>query len=175
MEAATPPKAKAAAKGSDTDFALRLGALFAHVMGSYGGAGAVVRALDGTGLTFIQMKALITVGACATDEQSSVKFIAESLDISLPSASRAVEGLVKKDLATRIEDPEDRRVKRISLNDAGQELVDELVASRLEGLEAFVAELSPAERSKLDAALEVLLQRDELQEIYRSHGRRVAK
>jgi DNA-binding MarR family transcriptional regulator len=162
-----------AATQTDRDFALRLGALLMHVM-SYGGAGAVVRALDGTGLSFVQMKTLITVGS-DSDEETSVKHVAESLDVSLPSASRAVDGIVKKGLATRVEDPDDRRLRRISLTEEGHALVDQIVSSRLEGLERFVAELEPAERKTLDSALDVLLQREELAEIYRSHGRRVAK
>jgi DNA-binding MarR family transcriptional regulator len=173
MEAAakTPPATKPGSE--DRDFAVRLGALVLHVM-SYGGAGAVIRALNDTGLSFVQMKALVSIGG-AEDEQSSVNQVAEKLDLSLPSASRAVEGLVKKGLATRVEDADDRRVKRISLTKEGQHLVDEIVASRVEGLERFVAELSAAERRKLDAALELLLEREELAQIYRSHGRRVSR
>jgi DNA-binding MarR family transcriptional regulator len=163
-----------AAHGQDAEFALRLGALLGYVMSTGGGAGAVIRELDGSGLSFLQMKTLVTVGS-DPDEETSVKFIAESLDVSLPSASRAVEGLVKEGLATRVEDPDDRRVKRISLTAAGQELVDRVVAARLEGLERFVADLSAAERSKLDAALAVLLEREEIAEIYRAHERRVGK
>jgi DNA-binding MarR family transcriptional regulator len=162
-----------AASQTDRDFALRLGAFLMHVM-SYGGAGAVVQALDDTGLTFVQMKTLVTVGS-DPDEETSVKHVAESLGVSVPSASRAVDGIVKKGLATRLEDPDDRRVRRITLTDEGQELVDKIVSSRLEGMERFVAELGDAERSKLDSALEVLLEREELSEIYRSHGRRAGK
>ncbi len=163
---ARPPQAK-----EDREFALRLGALLVHMM-SFGGARAIVSALDCTGLTFVQMKALVTVGA-DSDEETSVKYVAKSLGVSLPSASRAVDGLVKKELATRIEDPEDRRVRLISLTDGGQRLVDEIVASRVEGLERFVAELSPAERRKLDGALELLLEREELAELYNAHAKRV--
>lgn len=172
MEAAAQRKPPRGTSGTDRDFALRLGALLMGVM-SHGGAGAVIQALDGTGLTFIQLKTLVTIGS-DPDEETSVKHVAENLGVSLPSASRAVDGIVKKGLVTRVEDPDDRRVKRISLTDAGQELVDRIVASRLQGLERFVAELAPEEREKLDDALAVLLQREELAEIYRSHGRRVA-
>lgn len=171
VEAATTPTKTSASGRRDRDFALRLGAVLVHVM-SYGGAGGVIRALDRTGLSFVQMKTLVTIGGAGSDDVS-VNQVADLLGVSLPSASRAVEGLVKKGLATRVEDPVDRRVRRLSLTDDGQALVDEIVVSRLEGLERFIGELSAAERSKLDAALELLLEREELQKIYRSHGTRV--
>jgi DNA-binding MarR family transcriptional regulator len=174
MEAATEkPVTGPAPKGEDRDFALRLGALLLHAM-SYGGAGSVVRAIEETGLSFVQMKALVTIGG-AGEGETSIKHVAASLGVSLPSASRAVDGLVKKRLATRVEDSEDRRLRRVSLTAAGEGLVDEILAARLEGLERFVSELDPAERRKLDAALELLLEREELGAIYRSHGRRVSR
>lgn len=144
-----------------------------HVM-SYGGVGGMIRALDSTGLSFVQVKTLATIDGSGGGDVS-VNQIADLLGVSLPSASRAIEVLVQKGLVTRVEDPADRRVRQISLTGDGQGLVDEIVASRVEGLERFIGELTPAERRKLDAALELLLERDELQEIYRSSQRRVSQ
>jgi DNA-binding MarR family transcriptional regulator len=118
------------------------------------------------------MKALVTLAGHAEDPPATVKMVAEHLGISLASASRAVDDLVKRDLATRVEDPDDRRVRRVSLTADGQGVADELFASRLVGLEKFVASLSATERRKLEAALEVLLQRDDVGEAYRTHSRR---
>jgi DNA-binding MarR family transcriptional regulator len=134
-----------------------------------------MRAIDETGLSFIQFKALTTVAVGQDEEQCSVKLVAERLGVSVPSASRAVDDLVKRGLVRRVEDPDDRRVRRVSVSPAGRELTGQIFAARVEGLERFVATLSPAERRKLDVALEVLLKREEIDELYRSHARRVRR
>ena len=65
--------------------------------------GAAIRAIDESGLTFTQMKVLMTL-AGAVDEPPTLKPLAEELGLSLPSASRAVDGLVKRELVARTED-----------------------------------------------------------------------
>jgi DNA-binding MarR family transcriptional regulator len=119
------------------------------------------------------MKTLVTVSG--DEEPSAINSVSERLGISLPSASRAVDGLFKKGLVTRVEDTEDRRVRRVVLTDEGQEVANRLITARLEGLESFVAGLSAAERRKLDAALELLLERPEIADIYETHARRVGR
>ena len=174
MEAATKtPSAPRRGKGvADRDLALRLGSLMLCTLGSEGGA--VIKAVDESGLNFPQMKALVTLSG-HEDEPATVKALAEHLGISVASASRAVETLVKRDLATRVEDEVDRRVRRVSLTAEGQAIADELTAARLVGLEKFVASLAPRERSKLEAALEVLLERDDVGTTYRTHRRRTSR
>jgi hypothetical protein len=49
------------------------------------------------------------------------------------------------------------------------------MAARLAGLERFVETLATDERRKLDTALEVLLQRDDVADIYRTHRKRTSK
>jgi DNA-binding MarR family transcriptional regulator len=156
----------------DRDLALKLGSLMLCTLGSEGGA--VIKAVDDSGLNFPQMKVLVTL-AGHEDEPASVKRIAEHLGISLASASRAVDTLVKRALATRVEDPEDRRVRHVSLTAEGQGIADELMAARLAGLEGFVGSLSAPERRKLEGALDVLLRRDDVGSAYRTHRRRVAR
>jgi DNA-binding MarR family transcriptional regulator len=144
-----------------------------HALGSDGGA--VMRAIDDTGLGLIQFKALITLASGDEEGHASVNEVAEALGVSLPSASRAVDDLVKRGLATRDEDPDDRRVRRVSLTAAGRELSDQVTAARVAGLERFVATLGVEERRKLGAALEVLLRRDEIADLHRSHARRLRR
>jgi DNA-binding MarR family transcriptional regulator len=156
---------------ADRELAIRLGSLFIQVMSADGGA--AFRVIDESGLSFSQFKTLIELGGGEGGEHSTVKRVAEVLGISVPSASRAVDDLVKRGFATRAEDPEDRRVKRVSLTDSGRELADRVVSARVSGLEAFVAGLTAGERRKLEAALEELLKRDEIQERYRTYGRRI--
>jgi DNA-binding MarR family transcriptional regulator len=72
----------------------------------------------------------------------------------------------------RVEDAADRRVRRLKLTAEGDELANRIISARLAGLEAFAASLTPTERKRLDAALEALLERDELAEIYETYSRR---
>jgi DNA-binding MarR family transcriptional regulator len=167
-----PGDRRSPASAGDRDLALKLGSLMLCTLGSEGGA--VIKAVDESGLNFPQMKVLVTL-AGHEDEPASVKRIAEQLGISLASASRAVDVLVRRDLATRIEDPDDRRVRHVSLTAEGQGIADELMAARLAGLEGFVATLAAPERRKLEAALDILLRRDDVGSTYRAHRRRVSR
>jgi len=171
MEAAT--KARSGSKASDRELALRLGSLMLCSFGSDGGS--VIRAIDETGLAFTQMKGLVTLSGHTDEEPMTVKDLSEELGLSLASASRAVDGLVRRKLATRVEDPDDRRVRRVSLTSAGQAIADELMAARLAGLQRFVDTLRADERRKLEAALEVLMERDDVSDSYRKHRKRALK
>ena len=68
-----------------------------------------------------QCKALLELGGLGeTTEAWQVSDLAEVFGVSVPSMSRAVDGLVKKRLATRVEDPDDRRVRRVADHRQGQ-------------------------------------------------------
>jgi DNA-binding MarR family transcriptional regulator len=151
---------------ADRELALRLGAVMLRGLSADGGA--VIRALDESGIGFIQMKVLVTL-AGEDEEPPTLGSLAESLGLSDASASRAVDGLVKRKLVIRAEDADDRRVRRVSLTDAGHSLTHRILTARLEGLGRFAASLSRAERAKLDAALELLLKRDDIAETYRRY------
>ena len=178
MEAATEPlilESRLKPTAADRDLAVRFGAVMLHCM-SAGGNAEFMRAIDESGLSFIQMKALIAAGGDeASDEASPVKLIAERLGVSLPSTSRAIDALVKRKLATRVEDEADRRVRRVSLTPAGREIADRMMAARVAGLERFAAGLNAEERRKLDAALDALLERDEIADVHSSYARRLRK
>jgi len=156
---------------ADHELAVRLGALMLHALGSDGGA--VMRAIDDTGLGLVQFKTLVALAGNVDGAQAPVKEIAEQLGMSVPSASRSVDELVKRGLVSRTEDPEDRRVRRVALTPAGRELVDEVMAARVAGLERFASTLTSPERRKLEAAVDVLLERDEIAAVYRSHAGRL--
>ena len=83
-----------------------------------GGSGEVFRMIDESGLTFSQMKVLVELES-ADEDARTVTALSEELGISPPSASRAADGLVRKKLATRVEDPDDRRVRRLALTAKG--------------------------------------------------------
>jgi DNA-binding MarR family transcriptional regulator len=166
MEAATKQKQAQRPSAADRELGFRLGAVMLRCLSADGGS--VVRVLDQSGLTFTQMKSLMTL-AGERSEPLTVNGLAEHLGLSLASASRAVEGLVKRRLVLRIEDEEDRRVRRLSVTPDGQQLSERILSARLEGLGRFVASLSDVERDKLDEALDLLLERGEIAEIYRQY------
>jgi DNA-binding MarR family transcriptional regulator len=173
MEAATKSRPSAGSSlSSDRELALRLGSLMLCSMHSDGGA--VIRAIDESGLTFSQMKAMVSL-ASTPEEPMTVKNVSERVGLSLASASRTVDELVKRSLVSRAEDPDDRRVRRISLTAEGQEIADVLMEARVAGLENFVSRLSATERKKLDAALEVLLRREDIAKTYEQHKERATR
>jgi len=107
----------------------------------------------------------------ASDEQPTLSSVAEKLGLSLPSASRAVDWLVKHEYVVRAEDPDDRRARRLELTDSGRSLAHQLLAARLEGLGQFAASLSEDERERLESALELLLEREEIADVYHQFKR----
>jgi DNA-binding MarR family transcriptional regulator len=114
----------------------------------------VIAELD---LSFTQIKALC---ALETDgEGRSVKALADSLGLSLPTMSRAVDGLYERGLVGREEDPEDRRMKRVRLTDAGRKAPRALNEARLSALAELMGSLGEDEASALEHALQLILER----------------
>jgi DNA-binding MarR family transcriptional regulator len=108
-------------------------------------------------LSFTQIKAL-----CALESDSegrSVKALADSLGLSLPTTSRAVDGLYERGLVRREEDAEDRRMKRVRLTDAGRKVPLALNEARLSALAELMSSLDEQEASALEHALDLILQR----------------
>jgi DNA-binding MarR family transcriptional regulator len=146
--------------------AARLGALLRHIF--LYDRGNMLRVMEESGLSMTQCKALLELGGLGeASEPRQVSDLAEIFRVSVPSMSRAIDALVKKGLATRVEDPDDRRVRRIAITRKGEGLVDTLILVRLAGMEAFAAGLSAAQRRKLDAAIDSLMEREDIAETYR--------
>jgi DNA-binding MarR family transcriptional regulator len=170
MEAAT--KTKKTRPSGAGELPLKLGAFLLRCMG--GASSEVFRVIDESGLTFSQMKVLVELDSPDEDART-VTALSDELGISPASASRAADGLVRKKLVTRLEDPDDRRVRRLALTSGGRRLADQIISARLAGLEDFSASLGTDERRKLEAALDVLLKRPEIAEIYRTYERKVRR
>jgi len=134
----------------------------------------VFKVIDESGLTFAQMKMLVEL-VTPDDQPWTVTALSEDLGISVASASRAADGLVRKKLATRVEDADDRRVRRLALTAKGHRLADRIISARLASLEEFTDSLEAGEREKLETALDALLQRPEIAEIYSSYERKVSR
>ena len=145
--------------------AARISALLRHLF--LYDRGNLLRVIEESGLSMAQCKTLLELGGLGeASEARQVGELAETLGVSVPSMSRAVDGLVKKRLATRVEDPDDRRVRRVAITERGKKLVDTLVVVRQAGMETFAASLTAAQRRKLDAAVDALMDRPDIATAY---------
>ena len=108
-------------------------------------------------LSFTQIKALCALEA--DGEERSVKALAESLGVSLPAMSRAVDGLFERGFVRREEDASDRRMKRVGLTDAGHTVPQALNEARLSALQELMSSLTDEEALALQHALDLILQR----------------
>lgn len=82
----------------------------------------------------------------ATDGPLRLSGLAERLMLENSTASRVVDSLVRKELATRVEDPEDRRAVRIALTEEGRALHARIHEDLVAEEEARIMDLTPAER-----------------------------
>ncbi|HEV2922894.1 MAG TPA: MarR family transcriptional regulator [Solirubrobacteraceae bacterium] len=107
-------------------------------------------------LSVTQLKLL-----CALDaggEERSVKALAETMGVSLPTMSRAVDGLFERGFVLRDEDPVDRRMKRVRLTGAGRQVPLALNEARLSALQELIGSLGDGEASALEHALALILE-----------------
>lgn len=117
-------------------------------------------------LSFTQLKAL-----CALEmdgEERSVKALADSLGVSLPAMSRAVDGLFERGLVDRKEDPTDRRMKQVRITTAGRTAPRALNEARLSALQELMGSLADDEARALESALGLILERREDIAAYRT-------
>jgi DNA-binding MarR family transcriptional regulator len=151
---------------AEQDTAAKLSALLRHLF--LYDRGNQLRVIEECGLSLTQCKALLELGGLGEEiEAKQVSDLAETFGVSVPSMSRAVDALVRERLATRVEDPEDRRVRRVEITAKGRGLVHTLLVVRQAGMESFAASLSAAPRRKLDAAVDSLMDREDIAETYR--------
>jgi len=161
VDEAVAPRVSAEAHGT----AARLSALLRHLF--LYDRGNLLRVIEESGLSTTQCKALLELGGLGeATAPRQVSDLAETFGVSVPSMSRAVDGLVKKRLATRVEDAEDRRVRRVAITPRGKQLVDTLLLVRQAGMEAFAESLTAAQRRKLDAAVDSLMDREDVAAAY---------
>ena len=110
-------------------------------------------------LSLSQLKLLMVL---SRDGELPLKDLAEHLVLSLPAASRAVDGLHRRDMVVRREDDEDRRQKQIAITETGEAVVASLSAARLAGIETFIATLTTQEQENLARALAPIVSREEV-------------
>jgi DNA-binding MarR family transcriptional regulator len=139
---------------STTELTEALAAVWAHL--TKGSSGDLFRVVDELGLSFSQVKMLFLL---QDGGEHSVKEVAAHLVLSLPAASRSVDGLVERGFVTRRESAEDRRSRIVALSDSGQQVVAAMLRARIATLDAFVATITPEERNALLTALLPIVER----------------
>jgi DNA-binding MarR family transcriptional regulator len=139
---------------STQDVARDLSTLFRRVLA----AGDLLRALDEVELSIGQFKTLAMLSD--THDELTVKEVADVMSLSLPAASRAVDGLVQRGYVERREDDADRRQKRVRIAPAGEAVMERVAAVRVEVLARWLETLPAADRERLHAAVSPLLERE---------------
>ena len=102
-------------------------------------AGDTLAILNDAGLTLPQLVTLHILDQCGV---RTVSAIASSLRLSAAATSHLVDRLVVGGFVGRIEDPDDRRQKRVTLTASGRRLVDRVQRERTREMTEAVAGLS---------------------------------
>jgi DNA-binding MarR family transcriptional regulator len=79
--------------------------------------------------------------------------LSHALDFPLSSATRIVDWLVKNDYAMRLDDPEDRRIVRVTLTEAGLEIYRTINEFFLQRIELLLRQFTPQEIEILRSVL----------------------
>jgi DNA-binding MarR family transcriptional regulator len=87
---------------------------------------------------------------------TSLGGLAAAEQVSAPTMTRIVEGLVQAGLATREAEPGNRRKVRIAATEAGIRLLEEGRERRVRALTERLARLADSERRALDRAVDIL-------------------
>jgi len=111
--------------------------------------------LPESALTFSQAKVLLVVGAAA--EPLPINVIADRAGVSVATAGRHTDRLVRRGLLSRDECSTDRRVKLIATAERGREVIAAHLEYRRDALRAFVRRLPEPVRAPLRDALRAAL------------------
>ena len=102
-------------------------------------------------LSFSQLKMIFVLANA--EVAMPIGHVAETVGLSLPAAGRAVDGLVRQKLATRTEDPDDRRVKLVQITDKGTEGIQVIAEHRAAGLRELLEGLPEDELAAMASAV----------------------
>lgn len=105
-------------------------------------------------LTMPQLKILLLLYRLG---DTSGRELAGVLGVSLATLSGMVDRLVTHDLVARQEDPHDRRVRRISLSVAGNEMIGKIITAGAEKQARLLRRLSDAELRVVHDAMQAMV------------------
>lgn len=105
-------------------------------------------------LTLSQLKVLLLLSRLGS---TSGRELAGILGISLATLSGMVDRLVTHDLVARHEDPQDRRVRRLTLTTTGSELIGGIITAGAEKQRRLLDRLDEAELRIVHQAMDLLV------------------
>lgn len=105
-------------------------------------------------LSMLQLQALMFI---RERESCSMSDLATEFRIGLPSATALVDRLVRVDLLSRSEDPNDRRVTRVRLTSAGRERLRQLINREIQETRSLIQQLPAEDREAIVRIVAYLL------------------
>lgn len=132
--------------------------LFTRLMSA--GDSESIDALIELDLSFSQVRVLFVLAQC--DAAIPINEVADELRLSVAATGRNIDQLVNMGLVDRREDQRDRRVKRVSLSEAGRRVTTNHIECKRGQLRQFVSRVPEPERIRLFEALKPILAGDYL-------------
>ncbi len=130
-----------------------LGEFFQRIF-SLGEAGTMDRMIE-LDVSFTQARTMFLLAHCAGP--LPINEIASKLGLSVAATGRNIDQLVKLGIVERQENPDDRRVKLVSLSPTGFEVADQQIEQKRQAVRKFVDRLSSTEAENLTQALRPIL------------------
>jgi DNA-binding MarR family transcriptional regulator len=87
---------------------------------------------------------------------SGISNLSDHLGVTSAAGSQMLDRLVQQELILRMEDPNDRRVKKIELTEKGRQLLEESVQVRKRWLSDLAGTLSGGEKEQIASAMNIL-------------------
>ncbi len=109
-----------------------------------------LEAWAGLGLTITQMRVLFIL---RETEGPTARSLAETLRVTPSTLTRIMDRLVRDNLVTREEDPEDRRLVRHYLTDAARDMVQAIERQGRDRMDKMLSRLTPEQRHRLVESL----------------------
>lgn len=97
-------------------------------------------------------------------DHAGVTDLGEHLGVSSAAASQMLEHLAEEGLIQRTEDPDDRRMKKISLTEKGYQVKKDSVSARLGWLEELTESFSDKEKVQITTAIELIINKAKQQD-----------
>lgn len=110
---------------------------------------------ESTGITPVQFAALQMVANSPGLDQRT---LARSIGFDTSTLAGVIDRLESRGLVLRNASPDDRRVRRLTLTDAGRAVLDEVRPGMLRAQERMLAPLPPSERTQFMRMLRTLVQ-----------------
>lgn len=107
----------------------------------------------------LSMSVIGTLHHLRKEDPVGVSDLGDHLGVSSAAASQMLDRLVEEGLISRVEDPEDRRMKRITLTADGRRILDESVDARISWLKDLGERFTEEEKKQLKAAMRLMIEK----------------